>query len=159
MSPGQRLLKHRREAQREGTSSDPLRGPPSPEGKATGTSSGAARHLPQKGGNPAGISGFASGETDFDKSKIWQNHRGRLLGTISVRQIRIHLAEQIRWHKGGKPWGLPVGLWPTADVTILRIGTRHRCRRYRASAIPRFLRFPGCRTIIQKPSPVILPNL
>ena len=61
LSPGQRLLKHRREAQREGTSS------------------GAARHLPQKGGNPAGISGFASGETDFDKSKIWQNHRGRLI--------------------------------------------------------------------------------
>ena len=25
--------------------------------------------------------GFAKGETDFDKSKIWQNHRGRLLET------------------------------------------------------------------------------
>ena len=39
LSPGQRLFVQRREAQRKGTSSDPLRGPPSPEGKATGTSS------------------------------------------------------------------------------------------------------------------------
>ena len=32
-----------------------------------------------------GISGFASGETDFDKSKIWQNHRGRLFQLSEYR--------------------------------------------------------------------------
>ena len=32
--------------------------------------------------------------------------------------------------KGGKSWDLPVGPWPIGDVKILRIGTRHRCRRY-----------------------------
>ena len=62
-------------------------------------------------------------------------------GAVSKRQGRVQTdvaaaSRPPQWRrKGGKPWGLPVGPWPTADVTILRIGTRHRCRRYMGNAI------------------------